>query len=92
MPEVEEIHGVAEMTVIGECVIVSPAKGRFIPRPAEIFTTEGEWVEEGQVVAEILAGDRRVPVVSAFTGWMMGMLAIAGQPVTTGAQLFRVRP
>lgn len=92
MPEVEEIIGAAEMTAIGERVIVSPAKGRFIPRPPEIFTTEGEWVEEGQVVAEIRSGDLLVPVVSAFTGWMMGMLAIAGQPVTTGAQLFRVRP
>lgn len=92
MPEVEDIVGVPEMTAIGERVVVSPAKGRFIPRPPEIFTTEGEWVERGQVVAEIHAGDERVPVVSAFTGWMMGMLAIAGQPVTTGAQLFRIRP
>ena len=92
MPEVDDIVGAGEMTSIQERVVVSPAKGRFIPRPPEVFTTEGEWVEEGQVVAEIVIGDRRVPVVSLFTGWMMGMLAIEGQPVTTGAQLFRIRP
>ena len=92
MPEVDDVVGLGEVTTIQERVVVSPAKGRFIPRPAEVFTTEGEWVQEGQVVAEIVVGDRRVPVVSLFTGWMMGMLAIAGQPVTAGAQLFRIRP
>lgn len=92
MPEVEEVFGVAEATSIDERVVVSPAKGRFLPHPPEIFTTEGEWVEEGQVVAEIVSGDRTIPVISAFTGWMMGMLAVAGQPVATGAQLFRIRP
>lgn len=92
MPELDEVVGVAEVTTIDEWVIVSPSKGRFIPRPPEIFTTEGEWVERGQVVAEITTPRRSVPVVSRFAGWMMGMLAIPGQPVGTGAQLFRIRP
>jgi len=92
MPDVEEIFGVAEVTTIDERVVVAPAKGRFVPRPPETFTTEGEWVEQGQIVAEIVIGESTVPVVSMFTGWMMGMLAIAGQPVAAGAQLFRIRP
>ncbi|HJR44915.1 MAG TPA: biotin/lipoyl-containing protein [Actinomycetota bacterium] len=92
MPELEEIYGTAEVTTIHERVVVAPAKGRFIPHPPDIFTTEGEWVQEGQIVAEIANGSGSVPVVSAFTGWMMGMLAIAGQPVTTGDALFRIRP
>ena len=87
-----DIQLTPDLTVIHERLIVSPAKGRFVPRPAEIFTTEGEWVEEGQTVAEIQAGTDVHPVVSAFTGWMMGMLAIAGQPVAVGDRLFRIRP
>lgn len=87
-----DIQVTPEFTVIHERLIVSPAKGRFLPRPAETFTTEGEWVEKGQTVAEIQAGGDVHPVVSAFTGWMMGMLAIAGQPVAVGDRLFRIRP
>jgi biotin carboxyl carrier protein len=83
---------VPEVTIIREKVVVSPATGRFQPHPPEIFTTEGEWIEQGQVVAEIQNGSGSVPVVSAFTGWMMGMLAIAGQPVAEGDQLFWIRP
>lgn len=92
MSEVEELHLAPEAAMISERVIVSPAKGRFIPHPPEIFTTEGEWIEAGQTVAEIRAGAEIRPVVSAFTGWMMGMLAIAGQPVAVGDRLFRIRP
>ena len=75
-----------------ERVVVSPATGKFHPHPPEIFTTEGEWVNEGQALGEIRNGAEAVPVVSAFTGWMMGMLAIPGQPVRTGDQLFWIRP
>lgn len=92
MPEVDEIYIHPEVASIYERVIVAPAKGRFIPRPAEIFTTEGEWVEAGQTVAEIDAAGEVHEVVSAFTGWMMGMLAVAGQPVAPGDRLFRIRP
>lgn len=92
MSDLDEVTINPEVTVIHERLIVSPAKGRFVPHPAEIFTTEGEWVEEGQTVAEIQTGDDVQPVISAFTGWMMGMLAIAGQPVAVGDRLFRIRP
>lgn len=73
---------------IRERVVVSPAKGRYWPLPAEIFTTEGEWVEPGTAVAEIDVGGVRVPVRSAFRGWVMGMLALPGQPVARGEALF----
>ncbi len=92
MLEAEETYGTAEVTAIHERVVVSPSAGKFIPQPPEIFTTEGEWVEEGQIVAQIAIQDQRVQVISSFTGWMMGMLAIAGQPVAAGDPLFRIRP
>lgn len=73
---------------IRERVVVSPAKGRYWPLPAEIFTTEGEWVEPGTALAEIDVDGERVPVRSAFRGWVMGMLALPGQPVAAGEALF----
>ena len=88
---VEEVVPAPEVTTIGEKVIVSPCSGRFVPLPPEVFTTEGEWVEPGQVVAEISTGDTKVAVACPHRGWMMGMLALPGQPVRQGEALFWVR-
>ncbi len=73
---------------IRERVIVAPCSGRFRPLPPETFTTEGEWVEVGQAVGEVVNGDEVTTVRSAFSGWMMGMLGLPGQPVKTGEALF----
>lgn len=74
-----------------ERVVVCPCDGRFVPLPAEIFTTEGEWVEVGTALAEVHANDTTVTVRSNCRGWVMGMLAMAGQPVRQGQALFWVR-
>ncbi|MDQ3878160.1 MAG: hypothetical protein M3290_07415 [Actinomycetota bacterium] len=92
MFETEHHVAAPEMAEILERVVVAPATGRFTPHPPEVLTTEGEWVQEGQSLGEIAAGRESVPVVSAFTGWMMGMLAIPGQPVSVGDPLFWIRP
>ena len=81
-----------EEVTIGERLVISPCKGTFVPVPPEVFTSEGEWVEQGQMLAEIHNGKDVVPVVSCFGGWVMGMLAIPGQPVGDGMALFRIRP
>jgi biotin carboxyl carrier protein len=80
-----------ESVSIRERLVVSPASGRFVPLPPETFTTEGEWVRRGQTIAHIRAGNEHVEVRSAFSGWMMGMLAIAGQPVHANDALFWIR-
>jgi biotin carboxyl carrier protein len=80
-----------EVMVIPERVVVSPCSGRFLPLPAETFTSEGEWVEPGQAIAEVHRGPSRVEVRSPFRGWVMGMLALPGQPVREGEALFWVR-
>jgi biotin carboxyl carrier protein len=80
-----------ESTPIDERVVVSPCSGRFAPLPPEMFTAEGEWIEPDQVVAEVRSGSSSVQVRSAFRGWMMGMLAVPGQPVKSGEALFWVR-
>lgn len=82
----------SEVIPLRERLVVAPCPGRFRPLPAEIFTTEGEWVVVGQAVAEIHNGREVVEVCSSFEGWMMGMLAIAGQPVSRGQALFWIRP
>lgn len=82
---------VPEFTMVPERVVVAPCSGRFAPLPPEVFTSEGEWVEPGQAVARVHRGDDVVEVRSPFRGWMMGMLALPGQPVREGEALFWVR-
>jgi biotin carboxyl carrier protein len=88
VPEALTDFAAPEVTTISERVVVAPAAGRFVPLPAEVFTSEGEWVEPGQVLAEIQQGEKRVAVRSEWRGWMMGMLALDGQPVRSGEALF----
>lgn len=76
---------------IRERLVVSPCAGRFVPLPPETFTCEGEWVEPGQTLANVTTTSDPEPVVSAFRGWVMGMLAVPGQPVVRGEALFWIR-
>lgn len=85
------IPTVPEATSTHERLVVSPCAGRFRPLPPETFTSEGEWVEPGQVLAEIADGDRTTDVVCSFRGWVMGMLCRPGQPVKGGEVLFWIR-
>jgi biotin carboxyl carrier protein len=89
--ELDEVFAGPEVTSIRERLVISPCSGRFVPLPPDVFTSEGEWAQEGQVLAEIRAGRETVPVVSAFSGWVMGMLAVPGQPVDGGEPLFWIR-
>lgn len=88
-----EEAGVAapERLGIRERLVVAPCSGRFVPLPPETFTCEGEWVETGQALAHVTTNTDERPVVSAFRGWVMGMLAVPGQPVTHGEALFWIR-
>lgn len=85
---VEAPEVVADSAHMRERVVVSPSPGRFRPLPPEVFATEGEWVEPGQVLAEVHNGPSVAVVRSPFRGWVMGMLAIQGQPVKPGEALF----
>lgn len=87
-PTTDQIYAVPETNAMRERVVVCPCDGRFSPLPPQVFTSEGEWVEPGQVLAEVQQGSTTVPVVSHFRGWLMGMLALDGQPVHKGEALF----
>jgi biotin carboxyl carrier protein len=86
-----EISGVPDVTSIRERVVIAPRSGRFHPHPPEIFTAEGEWACRGQVLGEVRNGGEATPITSAFEGWVMGMLAVPGQPVGSGDPLFWIR-
>jgi biotin carboxyl carrier protein len=86
----EQMFVAPESTAIQERIVVAPCAGRFVPLPPEEFHSEGEWIEEGQGLAEVVSGSRRTPVRSPFRGWVMGMLALPGQPVHQGEALFWV--
>ncbi len=88
----QDVYVTDGATHMGERLVISPCKGRFVPLPPRVLTTEGEWIEEGDAIAEIHAGTDVVPVVSVFSGWVMGMLAVPGQPVQAGVALFRIKP
>ena len=72
-----------EQLGVPERVILAPAVGVFHPVDAE-RTSEGEVVEEGQVVGIVEVGDRKLPVRSAFTGRLVGMMAHPGERVREG--------
>lgn len=92
MLETIGVVGASEVTSIDERVVIAPATGRFRPLPPDVFTSEGEWVSVGTALAEIHTGSQVVKVRSQFAGWVMGMLAIPGQPVTERDPLFWIRP
>jgi len=71
-----------EQLGVPERVILAPAVGVFHPVDAE-NAAEGE-VVEGQVVGIVEVGDRRLPVRSAFTGRLVGMMAHPGERVREG--------
>ena len=69
---------------VPERVIVAPALGVFEPLPPETVTAEGEIVAEGQAVGTVTVGGEKLPVRSAFRGFLMGMLAVPGERVREG--------
>ena len=91
-PPVEETLASRIPAPLVEKIVVSPATGRFLPLPAETFTTEGEWVEPGQLVAQISTKTGDLDVRSAFRGWMIRMLPMPGEPVQQGQALFWILP
>lgn len=84
----EEVVDVSPLEAMRERLVVAPCKGRFVPLPPEALVTEGEWVDAGQQLGEVVNGGEPEPIRSAFKGWLMGMLALPGQPVREGEALF----
>ena len=74
---------------VAERVILAPAVGVFQPVAEQVETVtvdgrEERSVSEGSVVGVVEARGQAVPVRSAFTGFLMGMLAHPGERVREG--------
>jgi biotin carboxyl carrier protein len=67
-----------------ERLVIAPCRGVFEPHAPATVTTEGEIVTEGQAVGVVSASGDEVPVRSAFSGFMMGLLAHPGERVREG--------
>ncbi len=89
---------------VPERVILAPAVGVFQPlAPEDAMVTEeeagieadgvseGDMVTEGQVVGVVEARGQAHPVRSAFTGFLMGMLAHPGERVREGQPVAWIR-
>lgn len=72
-----------ELAVL-ERVVVSPGRGVFTPTAPATVTAEGELVEAGQAIGYVENSGVATPVRSPFTGFLMGMLASAGERVREG--------
>ena len=74
------VHG--EELQVPERVILAPALGVF--QPATEVADEGEPVSAGDVVGVVESSGRAMPVRSAFSGFLMGLLAHPGERVREG--------
>lgn len=80
----EDIH-------ILERIVAAPASGVFTLLPPDVVTSEGEIVQEGQALGAIQRNAGEVAVVSAHTGFLMGLLAMPGERVRDGQPLAWLR-
>lgn len=76
------VHG--EHLGVPERVILAPALGVFRPVEDDEVAPGGDVVTAGQVVGVVESSGRSLPVRSAFTGMLMGMLAHPGERVREG--------
>ncbi len=72
-----------EQLGVPERVILAPAVGVFRPVD-EDESGEGKVVTAGQVVGMVESSGRQLPVRSAFTGLLVGMMAHPGERVREG--------
>jgi len=77
-----------ETTIMRERVVVAPCSGRFRPLPSETFSTEGEWVEPGAVLAEIDNNGATTPVRSLPAAQCTSTAPLA-EPMTRIAERMR---
>ncbi len=83
MPDTAVLHPGEDLAVL-ERVVVSPSMGVFTPHAPAVVTAEGELVEAGQAIGTVENSGTSTPIVSPFTGFLMGMLAHAGERLREG--------
>jgi len=72
-------------------IVVSPAHGRVRLDPPAAFTTEGEFVRSGAVVARLLSDGRDLDVCAPCDAWVVDYLVRDGQRVHPGVPIAHLR-
>ena len=72
---------VAEDVSLDERLIVAPVTGTFFPAFTEVSTAHPGIVAAGDEIGVLVQSGDKHPVVSPFTGRLMGMLAMPGERV-----------
>ncbi len=88
------IHQVADDTALTDLpdrIVVSPDHGRLVVSQPRSFTTEGEVVRAGDVIAVIESGPGSVEVRAPCDAWVLSLLVRDGERVGPGEALVHLR-
>jgi biotin carboxyl carrier protein len=72
-------------------IVVSPQHGRISVRVPQTYTSEGEVVREGDVIAVVECNPGSVEVRAPCDAWVLSFLARDGQRVEPGAPIVHLR-
>jgi len=72
-------------------IVVSPAHGRVHLAKPESFTTEGEFVRAGAILARLQSDGRDVNVCAPSDAWVVDYLVRDGQRVHPGVPIVHLR-
>jgi biotin carboxyl carrier protein len=72
-------------------IVVSPGHGRLVVPPSRTFTSEGEVVRAGDVLASLEASERTVEVYAPCDAWVLAYLVRDGERVEPGSALVHLR-
>jgi pyruvate/2-oxoglutarate dehydrogenase complex dihydrolipoamide acyltransferase (E2) component len=88
-----QVAVVPDTALLGGCerLVVSPAHGRVTISASGSYTTEGEVVRGGDVLASIDSDGSVIEVCAPCDAWLMDYLARDGQRVEPGTPIVHLR-
>jgi biotin carboxyl carrier protein len=72
-------------------IVVSQTYGRVRLTVPDRYTSDGEVVREGDVVARVFADGQEIDVCAPCDAWVMGYLVIDGERVEPGVAIVHLR-
>ena len=79
------------LTDLPDRIVVSPDHGRLVIRPPRTFTTEGEVVRAGEVIAVVESGSTSTEVCAPCDAWVLSLLVRDGERVGPGMPVAHLR-